>query len=182
MRPIIRKILFDRRQRVSIPIANTGVDANGNPRPDGTIGDLNFQLVSVPSGSTQIRIRRSSGGFPIPPWFGDTAQSAWLVPNNGTDGSTGVGDLVYQTTIDLSNYDPKSIIINGLACADDSINTVIINGIVSTVSIPQFLSFHPFTLSNGFVKGLNIIQIRVNNSGVSPSGLRIEWTATGVKQ
>lgn len=181
MRPIIRRILFDRR-RVPIPIANTGVDANGSVRPNGTIGDLNFTLVSVPSGSTNIRIGTSAGGFPIPPWFGDTNKSAWLLPNNNSQGDSSAGDFTYQTTLDLSRYDPKSIIITGFAAVDNSIDTIVVNGVNNAVSITDFTAFYPFTLSNGFIKGINTIQIRVNNLFTGPTGLRVEWTATGVKQ
>ena len=81
---------------------NTGVDASGTPLPDGTIGDPHYSLVSVPSLTTDIRVRTSAGGYPIPPYFGDDSLSAWIGPNNDVviNGRNGLYD--YQTTFDLT--------------------------------------------------------------------------------
>lgn len=59
---------------------NTGVDASMTPLPDGTIGDPHYSLVSVPGGTTDILVRTSAGGYPIPPYFGDDSSSAWIGP------------------------------------------------------------------------------------------------------
>ena len=40
---------------------NTGVDAAGTPLPDDTIGDPHYSLFSVPSGTTELRVRTSAG-------------------------------------------------------------------------------------------------------------------------
>lgn len=67
----------------SITIFNTGVDASGSPLPDGTVGDPHYTLVSEPGGTSVLRVRTSTGGYPIVPsvWV-DDALSAWIGPNN----------------------------------------------------------------------------------------------------
>src|SRR5205809_239699 len=66
----------------SIPgLFNTGVDACGNPLADGTIGDPHYELIAVPSGTTDIRVRTLAGGYPVPPYIPDNPDSAWIGPN-----------------------------------------------------------------------------------------------------
>lgn len=70
---------------------NTGVDASMTPLPDGTIGDPHYSLISVPDGTTDILVRTSAGGYPIPPYFGDNSSSTWIGPDNDQSLSGPVG-------------------------------------------------------------------------------------------
>jgi len=184
MKTVLQQTLW-RGKRVSIPIANSGVDSNGSPRSDGTLGDLNFQLVSVPSGSNVIRIRTSVGGYPIGPWMADNNLSAWMVPNNDSAGDSPDGSYVYQATLDLSRYDPKSIVVRGQLAADDAVIAFVINGVYFPQYIPGFNVFKQFSISTGFIKGINTIGFAVDNDAISstnPTGFRVELKASGVRQ
>ena len=61
---------------------NTGVDSSGNVLADGTSPDPHYTLTSVPPGSSNTTsVITSGGGFPVGPWLGDSATSAWIGPN-----------------------------------------------------------------------------------------------------
>jgi hypothetical protein len=183
---VIRRNIYQTwytRKRSTIPIPSSGV-SNDVVLPDGTIGSPGFQLISPAGGSNDIRIRRSSGGFPIPPWVADRPTSAWMVPNNNNAGEAPAGNYIYRTTLDLSAYDSKSIIITGLMSVDNICTVVNVNGTANPVSIQGFSSMQPFNLDRGFIRGLNAIDIIVFNDvpNNNPTGLMVEWTATGIKR
>jgi hypothetical protein len=163
---------------------NTGVNDSGTPLHDGTIGDPHYTLVSVPGGTTDIRVRTSAGGYPIPPYFGDDALSTWIGPNNDAyiDGLNGLYD--YRTTFDLTGFDPSTATITGLWSSDDQGMKILLNG-VDTGNPPnsQFLGFVPLSITSGFLQGLNTLDFIVYNGGGysqdgSPTSLRTEITGS----
>jgi hypothetical protein len=161
---------------------NTGVDASGTPFPDSTVGDPHYSLVSVPAGSTtEILVRTSAGGFPIPPYIGDDSLSAWIGPNNDhfLDGPPGLYD--YQTTFDLTGFDPATASISGGWSSDNDGVAILINGVDTgnpPTSFTQFSAgFAPFSISAGFVPGINTIDFLVDNGG-GPTALRVEMSGT----
>lgn len=156
---------------------NTGVDALGSPRPDGTIGDLHYSLISVHAPFTSvIRIRTSAGGFPIPPYLGDNAFSAWIGPNNDMALNGPAGTYVYRTTFDLTGFNPGTASITGGWSTDNNGLDIRINGVSLgfTTAANQFeIGFAPFTVNSNFVAGINTLDFLVNNSG-GPTALRVE--------
>jgi hypothetical protein len=161
---------------------NTGVDALGTPLPDGTIGDPHYTLVTVPAGrTTDIRIRTSAGGYPIPPYIGDDSLSAWIGPNNDPqiDGPGGVYD--YRTTFDLTGLVPSTASITGGWSTDNEGLEILINGVdTGNPGTPggQFESgFAPFSIASGFAPGINTLDFLVNNDG-GPTALRVEMTGS----
>lgn len=161
---------------------NTGVSNSRTPLPDGTIGDPHYNLVSVPGGSTtDIRVRTSAGGSPIPPYFGDTPRSAWIGPNNTVqlDGPTGL--YVFRTTFDLTGLDPSTAQITGGWSTDNNGVSIRLNGIdTGTPPTPtnQFaIGFAPFTIASGFVPGVNTLDFVVFNISF-PTAVRVEMTGT----
>jgi hypothetical protein len=161
----------------SIGIFNTGVDGTGTPLADGTVGDPHYVLTSVPSLTTDILVRTSVGGFPIGPWLGDDGISAWIGPNNDTslNGPTGLYD--YQTTFDLTGLDPLSAFLTGQWAADNEGVDILINGVSTANTAGGFTAWSPFTISSGFVSGVNTLDFLVNNDG-GPTGLRVELSGT----
>ncbi len=162
---------------------STGVDSAGYPLPHGTVGDPHYVLTSVPSGTTDLRVLRASGGFPIPPWIADSPTSAWLRPNNaGT--SDPVGFYTYRTTFDLSGFNVGTASIKGLWGADNTGIKILLNGVdTGNPGVANLASFTPFSITAGFVAGINTLDFIVENlSGGSgnPSGLRVEMTGTAV--
>ena len=100
----------------------------------------------------------------------------------------------FETKFDLTGYDLETVHIVGLFLVDDAINALRINGRpvpyerwVTTWDIYDFKSFHPITITDGFVPGENVISIDVYNSPSrpehpmhpNPMGFRVEWQAFG---
>ena len=172
---------------VPITLFNTGVDAGGTVVPHNTIGDAHYTLTSVPAGSTTTtRAITSAGGFPIGPWLGDNTDSRWIGPDNdrtdsqyADDDLTGpVGLYEYQTTFDLTGLVPLTALISGRWSADDSGTDILLNGVSTGQTASNYFSWTDFSLSDGFLPGINTITIIVNNSGGGPTGLRVEMSGT----
>lgn len=168
-------------QAAPITLFNTGVDGSGAPLADGTIGDPHYTLLSVPSGTTDIRVRTSAGGYPIPPYIGDNALSAWIGPNNDAQVDGPVGSYDYRTTFSLAGLIPSTALITGGWTTDNDGVEILLNGVDTgnpATSFTQFASgFAPFTISGGFVAGLNTLDFIINNGG-GPTALRVEMTGT----
>ena len=160
---------------------NTGVNASGTPLADGTIGDPHYSLVSVPSGSTtDIRVRTSAGGYPIPPYIGDDSFSAWIGPNNDSMLDGPVGEYDYRTTFNLAGFNPATASITGQWSTDNEGVEILINGVATGNTIPNptsYESFTSFAIGSGFVSGTNTLDFLVNNDG-GPTALRVEMTGT----
>jgi VPDSG-CTERM motif len=160
---------------------NTGVDATRNPLPDGTIGDPHYSLIVVPGGTTNIRVRTSAGGYPIPPYIGDNSTSAWIGPNNDAQIDGPVGTYDYRITFDLTGLNPLTASISGGWSSDNNGLAILLNGIDTGnpgTSFTQFqIGFASFSIPAGspFVSGLNTLDFLVNNGG-GPTGLRVEMT------
>lgn len=158
---------------------NTGVDACGTPLADGTVGDPHYKLMSVPTGTTDIRVRTAAGGFPIPPYLADNSDSRWIGPN-GDDMLTGpAGEYVYRTSFNLMGVTLSGVSIVGKWCSDNDGVRIVLNGVDTGIppsAFEQFeLAFAPFIISSGFVLGLNTLDFVVNN-GEGPTALRVEMT------
>jgi hypothetical protein len=163
-------------QAAAISVFNTGVDGGGTPLPDGTVGDPHYTLVSVPGGTTVIRVRTSAGGFPIPPWNGDDTLSAWIGPNNNpnVDGPTGHYD--FQTRFDLTGLDPTLVFLTGQWSSDNEGLDILLNGVSTGNTAAGFPTWSAFMINSGFVAGVNTLDFIVNNDG-GPAGVRVEVTA-----
>ncbi len=164
-----------------ILLFNTGVDASGTPLADGTVGDPHYTLVTVPSGTTELLVRRAAGGFPIPPFIGDTALSAWVGPNSNTHLHGDAGTYVYRTTFDLTGLDPVTASITGGWTSDNQGLDILINGISTGFTTPLSAfstGFFAFVINSGFVPGLNTLDFVVNNSAFGTTALRVEMTGS----
>jgi len=161
----------------TINIFNTGVDASGNPLPDGTIGDLHYTLITVPGGTTDIRVRTLTGGFPVGPWLADDPISAWIGPNNDSQDDGPIGTYIYRTTFSLTGLIPATAILTGQWATDNPGTDIRINGNSTGISSCCFTSWTPFTISSGFVAGTNTLDFVVVNQG-GPTGLRTEISGT----
>ena len=163
---------------------NTGVDASGTVLADGTSGpsgDPHYKLISVPVGSTtDIRIRTSAGGYPIPPYSLDNTSSRWIGPNNDSQVDGPVGTYRYQTTFDLTGFNPSTASVTGNWATDNNGLDILINGtsLGYTTSYTSFQDgFSPFTVSSGFFGGVNTLWFDVYNGG-GPTALRVEMSGT----
>ena len=182
------------RAAVSINLYNTGVNGGGSVLPDGTVGDPHYNLTVVPLGSTtQTLTRTSAGGFPIPPYVPDDSKSTWIGPNNDHQLDGPGGKYIYETTFSLTGLVPSTAQISGVWTTDNAGLDILINGHSTgqtiaygsgTVSDPySYAEFHPFTITSGFVSGLNTLDfVIMNGNGGSdtagPTALRVEMSGT----
>ncbi len=155
---------------------NTGVDATGTPLANGTL-DTHYSLVAGPILGAP-RAADSTNGFPIPPWIGDDSISAWVGPVGDSQLDGPVATYDYQTTFSLTGFSAASASITGQWAADDAGLDILINGVsTGQVTTSAFTAFTAFTITSGFVAGLNTIDFIVSNTG-GPTGLRVEQTGT----
>jgi hypothetical protein len=160
-----------------VDLYNTGVTDAGTVQANGASA-LHYALTASPDPIVGLRVATSDNGFPIPPWIGDNATSAWIGPvgDQALDGS--VGSYTYLTTFTLNNVDPATAKISGQWSVDNRGLDILLNGrSLGITNDNAFTSFTPFTISSGFVSGLNTLEFVVlNESG--PTGLRVEMTGT----
>ncbi len=159
---------------------NTGVDSAGAVLPGDTIGDPHYSLISVPGGTSDIRIISSAGGWPIPPYMADNTSSRWIGPNNDADLTGPVGTFIYRTTFSLAGFAPGTASILGGWSTDNNGLDILLNGVSLGFTTPftSFSSgFSPFAISSGFVAGVNTLDFVVNNGGL-PTALRVEMSGT----
>ena len=160
-----------------IPIFNTGVDASGFVLANGTLGDPHYTLTTAPGGTTSLRIMTSVGGFPIGPWLGDNTLSTWIGPDNDTQANGPAGNYTYRTTFDLTGLTPGTANLTGQWATDNPGVDILLNGVSTGITASGFTSWTGFTLSSGFVAGVNTLDFVVNNQG-GPTGLRVEISGT----
>ncbi len=175
----------------NIVLYNTGVDAAGVPLPDGYTPDPHYSLTVVPSGATVTLVRTSTGGYPVPPYLPDDYLSAWIGPLNppATDLNGPIGDYHYTTTFSLAGLNPLTASISGQWSTDNEGVDIILNGVSTGQTIPffdgssySFQHWTPFSLTSGFVAGLNTIEFVVHNADPTildnPTAVRVEMTGT----
>jgi len=173
----------------AIAIFDTGVSASGNPLPNGTAGDLHYTLVNEPGGTSALQVRTSAGGYPIPPWLGSDAFSAWIGPQNDAQLDGPAGNYDYRTTFNLTGFAFGTASLSGQWSADNEGVDILINGIStgnqlldpSAVGVP-FESVRAFSINSGFIAGVNTLDFIVRNFDTAPvanpTGLRVEISGT----
>jgi hypothetical protein len=157
---------------------NTGVDATGVPLADNS-GDDHYTLVVNPDGDALAQpIVEDSSVFPIVagPWLANSATSKWIGPRFFTDVSA-AGDYTYATSFDLTGFDLNSVTISGQWASDNVGADILINGVATGNTSPVFTEFSNFTITSGFVAGLNSLEFVVNNFAVGYTGLKVEGLA-----
>lgn len=158
-------------------ILNTGLDTTGQLLEDGA-EDPHYELIAAPDGWPT---GPSYAVFdpPYPAWYMVEDDSAhWIGP--GPSVMAPPGDYVFQLKLDLTGYDPDTIIIMGRWAADNS-GTLRLNGVPAGMEAGGFNGPLPFSLSRGFVAGVNILEFRINNAGDAdnPAGFLVTDVEVG---
>ena len=170
---------------VAIPgLFNTGVD-NSNALLSGGATDPHYHLITSadPSFPGPDAMVVYTSGYPFPFWLSDGPKSEWIAPSANEDLVITPGLYVYRTTFNLTGLDPSTAVIKGQWSTDNQGVNILINGMSTGITNSnQFSSFTPFTISSGFVSGLNTLAFEVNNGPTSgtanPTGLRVELSGT----
>lgn len=158
---------------------NTGISNNGSLLADGTIGDPHYSLITVPSGTTDIRIRTEAGGYPVNAaghWLLDDGLSTWIGPNNNSQLSSPGGAYDYQTTFYLPTMQMVDIL--GRWATDNTGTDILLNGTstgnMTTGGADGFSHWSSFAINAMGVEGINTLDFLVQNAGAGPAGLRVE--------
>jgi hypothetical protein len=158
---------------------STGVDAFGVPLADGSV-DPHY---SVAPGGGPFAIGNPSGVG----WVGNTLSSSWISPATNTLG--GGGPFTYHTSFSLAGLNPGTAVITGSLAIDDE-GSIFLNGVdvfdsVSTFSAPWSF-FQTFTISSGFIAGINTLDIVVPNdietADDGPTGLQLNLSGTAIPE
>ncbi len=126
--------------------------------------DPNFQLVSAPpgAGSTALVINRNGG------WVANTGDAKWIGLNDSGFTNHPVGEYVYRITFDLTGLDPTTASISGTGSADDSA-IIRLNGNATGQTFPAFNVLSTFSITSGFIAGVNTLDFVVSNGGAGPN-------------
>ncbi|MEM9352151.1 MAG: choice-of-anchor Q domain-containing protein [Planctomycetota bacterium] len=155
---------------------NTGVDTQGSLLGD-SVDDPHYTIQSQPAGGSLTDATVPADGFPIPPWLPNEPDSRWIGPS-AVDAVGPAGEYVYRTTFDLSGLDFANLgfEITGRWASDNTGSDIQINGVSTGQTNLDFTAFSPFTVSTGFVAGVNTLDFVVQNTlGVpSSSGLIVD--------
>jgi len=174
----------------------TGVAAGGGLLPDGA-ADPHYTLVTSADtahpGPGAYVVNET--GYPIPnQWLADGPNSKWIAPQANQNDQSGQGPggdppgaYDYRTTFTLSGLSPASASIAGQWATDDLGTDILINGqstgITSHGTTPTSsgsAAFTPFTITSGFIPGVNTLDFLVTNASpaggerFNPTGLRVD--------
>lgn len=165
-----------------IVIFNTGVDGAGVVLPDSSV-DPHWQIIAGTVGFPGPNAYVTNPGYPIPPWTANTAASKWISPAANANQEFGpFATYIFRTTFDLTGLVPSSASLSGQWASDNQTMEIRLNGVNmlaapncadSLVDVTCFTTFDPFSISSGFVAGVNTLDFVVVN-GFGPVGLRVE--------
>jgi hypothetical protein len=143
-----------------------------------------------------LKVWSALSGFPIAPagpWLADNTSSRWIGLN--TMYSSGApltpfdpGTYIFRTTFDLTGLQPSTAVLSGKWAADNA-GSIVLNGTstgVSNNSGAAFFALTDFSLTRGFVAGVNTLDFYVTNTyspvggPYNPVGLRVEFTQLSV--
>jgi hypothetical protein len=127
-------------------------------------------------------VARAGGSAPIPPWLGDSPDSAWLLPRVTevpTSPPTPITRFTYSTSFDTFGVDPSTVWITGRWATDNAGLDILLNGLSTGLSnTAQPSTWTPFAIASGVVNGSNTLDFVVANDSAA-TGLRVELAATG---
>lgn len=181
-----------------ITIFNTGLDGSGALLPVGSVDPhwtIIFSSGIFPGPSAFVPDDTSGFPFSFTPalWFDNGPASQWIAPaldeESGVDLEYGFGAIyVYSTTFDLTGLIPSTASLSGHWASDNQTLMILLNesdtGVLpncadSIVDLTCFSMFHAFSITSGFIEGVNTLDFVVLNGDGElmvggPSGLRVE--------
>jgi autotransporter-associated beta strand protein len=113
---------------------------------------------------------------PLGNYLTNGPNSQWITPSDG--GNIAGGQFTYHTTFLLDTVDPSNSIIIGNWTSDNQGLDIQLNGVSTGITnFGAVASFTAFTITNGFVQGLNTLDCVITNlpgGGNNPSAIRVE--------
>ena len=149
---------------------NTGVAASGSLLSAGA-ADSHYSLIYSSDGQTYT----ATGTAPNDVWT-TAANAGWISPGLSGNQNWNAGYYVYETTLDLTGYDPATAVLSGLIAADDAVYLYVNQGGPVLFSSVGFSSMTQFTINSGFTSGVNLVDFVVRNDG-GPTALLVSDTS-----
>ena len=163
-------------EATQISVHDTGVNVSDGLVATGAIASF-WALSAEPAGATET-IGSNPCRFRHPSYFADSSTAAWVAPTCGGNAGAG-GFYTYSLSFDLTGLDPTTAAIAGVFGTDNN-GSIDLNGTTggATTTFAGFGAQTSFSFTNGFVAGLNMIDVRVNNGG-DPTAFFVQFsTAT----
>lgn len=115
-------------------------------------------------------------------WALNGPNSRWIAPQAAQGTGNLPGDYTYRTTFNLTGVDLSQFELVGGWATDNGGVDIVLNGTSTGLqNTAQFASLTPFTLTSGFVNGVNTLEFIVNNApdpnnpeAPGPTGLRVD--------
>ncbi len=167
-------------------VFSTGVDAAGTVLPDGEMDPHYRLVVNATDPQSQNAFVHDSTIFPIVtgPWVANTDRSKWIAPLTNSGAAAG-GDYAYRTSFDLTGFDPATAVLMGSWATDNLGTDIKLNGVsTGLANSVQFGALTPFTLSTGFIEGVNTLEFHLNNFAepvTGYTGLRVDNLRVGAR-
>jgi uncharacterized repeat protein (TIGR01451 family) len=165
---------------------NTGVNNLGVLLADGTVDPHYTLTVSadpIDIGPSAFVV--TPNGFPFPPWLAQGPNSKWIAPKTDQTVGNNFGIYVYRISFSLAGLDPATATVSGQYTTDNNGVDILINGTSTgqTTPLTAYSAFFPFSITSGFVAGVNTIDFVLFNDpgsppGNNPTGLRVEISGT----
>lgn len=142
---------------------NTGTSDSRDPLGD-LDDDLHYELVEVPEGLTPGPAVVLADP-PTPPWIPNTETARWI----GATGFSTVppGTYLFRTTFSLAGFDPASAVLKGSWTSDNG-SVIRLNGTPVATGTGNFGALTTFTVTGGFVAGVNVLEFVVDNAAGNP--------------
>lgn len=181
---VILAVLATLAQAAPIPgLFNSGVDAAGALLLPGQV-DPHYELVLSADPSYPGPAAVVANPIASPYWVDNSAVSQWIapaMPQGYPSGGTPhpAGTYKYRLSFDLTGFDLATVHISG-ACAMDNYGRIALNGVLIEPSIGGYAPLTDFTITSGFVAGINTLDFVVTNvagGGSNPTGVRVEGLA-----
>ena len=155
----------------------TGVDANGQLLSSGSIDPHYLLVESADSNYPGPNTHVVHDAHPIGAWMAHGPNSKWIAPRETA--SNAGGQYTYQTTFDLTGFDPSTAVLTGQWSHDNAAVDIKINGVSTGQTFSGgFTNFEPFSVNQGFVEGSNTLEFTINNNGSGSTGIRIELSGS----
>jgi hypothetical protein len=171
----------------SIVIYNTGVDQDGNLLPGAAV-DPHYAMVQSPDPNypgPNAMVTLHNLHFPLPQgWFAESKTSTceWISPRAVEGNGTSKGTYIYETTFDLTGLNPSTAMLKGQLAAESN-SLIRLNGVILSIDGSGFGAYTPFTITSGFIAGVNTLDFIVVHSDPirgwpDATGLRVKIHGT----
>ena len=180
-------VLPGQTSAIQVGLFNTGVDNTGARLPNENPFDGHYRMTASAYPAAPAP-KNGEVLFPVfAPWLldGVSSQSRWVGPLTNMwsipPASIPNGAFTYQLKFNLDGLDLGSAQIGGRWAADDVGTIWIQNAAGSFVEVPGSTTgagaWGPFTIPSAMLKpSMNTLEFRTLNTGLGPTGLRVEFT------